>query len=96
MSEQNIIVNYKEIGQRIRTQRKKKMLTQGQLAELTGISLSFVGHVERGSRAVSVETLARLCKELEMDMHYIVFGDFSGYSANSSLLRELREILRRY
>lgn len=89
-------MNYKQIGQRIRTQRKNKMLTQEQLAGLTGVTLSFIGHIERGTRAVSVETLARLCKALEMDMHYIVFGDFSGSSVNSDLLNDLRELLKRY
>ena len=70
------------------------MLTQEQLAGLTGVTLSFIGHIERGTRAVSVETLARLCKALEMDMHYIVFGDFSGSSVNSDLLNDLRELLK--
>ena len=96
MNEQQIFVEYIKIGQRIRNQRKKKMLTQEQLAELTGISLSFVGHIERGTRAVSVETLARICKALEADMHYIVFGEFSGYNVNSELLHDLRELLNKY
>jgi len=34
MNEQEFIVNYIEVGKRLRTQRKKKMLTQGQLADL--------------------------------------------------------------
>ena len=74
----------------------RKILTQEQLADLAGISLSFVGHIERGTRAISVETLARLCKALETDMHYIVFGCSSGYSANSDLLHDLRELLKKY
>jgi len=53
-----------------------------------------VGHIERGTRAISVETLAHLCKALETDMHYIVFGCSSGYSGNSDLLHDLRELLR--
>ena len=72
------------------------MLTQEQLAGLLGITTSFVGHIERGARAVSVETLARLCKALEMDMHYVVFGCSSGYSVNSDLLNDLRELLKKY
>ena len=90
------MVDYKKVGQRIRNQRKEKGLSQEQLAELIGISLSFLGHIERGTRKASVETLARISKALEMDMHYIVFGHSSGYSANSELLRELRELVQRY
>ena len=74
----------------------RKILTQEQLAELAEISLSFVGHIERGTRTISVETLARLCKALETDMHDIVFGCSNGYSANSDLLRDLRELLQKY
>ena len=90
------IINHKNIGQRIRNLRKEKGLSQEQLAELIGISLSFMGHIERGTRTASVETLARISKALEMDMHYIVFGHSSGYSANSELLNNLKELLYKY
>ena len=90
------VVDYKRIGIRIQKQRKEKGLSQEQLAELIGISLSFMGHIERGTRISSVETLARISKALETDMHYIVFGCSSGYSVDSELLRELRELVQRY
>lgn len=90
------IVNYKKIGQRIQKRRKEKGLSQDQLSEQIGISLSFLGHIERGTRKASVETLAHICKALDADMHYIVFGHSSDYSANSELLCELRELVQRY
>ena len=91
--------NYERIGLRIRTQRKEKGVSQEQLAEQIGISASYMGHIERGTRIASVETLARLSKALEMDMHYIVFGHSSGYSARSEeleLLDDLRNLLQKY
>ena len=54
------IVDYEGVGQRILKQRKAKQLTQEQLAENAGISLSFLGHIERGTRVASVEMLAYL------------------------------------
>ena len=54
-------MDYKLMGQRIREHRKKKGLTQEQLAELIDISPSFMGHIERGSRCASLPTLVRLC-----------------------------------
>lgn len=72
------------------------MLTQEQLVGLIGVTTSFGGHIERGARAVSVETLARLCKVLEMDMHYVVFGCSSSYSVNPDLLHDLKELLKKY
>ena len=90
------IICHKNIGQRIQKQRKEKGLSQERLAELIGISLSFLGHIERGTRIASVETLARISKALEMDMHYVVFGYSSGYNTDSELLKGLRELLNRY
>ena len=93
------MVNYACIGQRIRRQRKAKGLSQEQLAEQIGVSLSFLGHIERGTRVASVETLARLCKALELDMHYVVFGYSSGYSPccdEARLLHDLKELINKY
>ena len=96
MNNQDNLVDYKKIGVRIRKQRKENELSQEQMAEQIGISFSFMGHIERGTRIASVETLAHICKVLEMDMHYVVFGHSSGYSVNSELLHELRELVQRY
>lgn len=57
-------MDYIAFGQRIRRFRKQKHLTQEALAELVGISASFLGHVERGSRIASLETLMQLCRAL--------------------------------
>ena len=91
------MVDYNKIGQRIREQRKAKKLTMEQLAEMVDLSLSYIGHIERGTRVVSVETLARLCEVLELDMHYVVFGCSSGYSARKmTLLNDLKELISKY
>lgn len=55
---------YIAIGRRIRSLRKANRLTQQELAEMADISLSFLGHIERGTRKLSVETLCRLAKAL--------------------------------
>ena len=55
---------HQHIGRKIRDHRRRKGLTQAELAERVGISLSFLGHIERGTRKLSVETLYELCKAL--------------------------------
>lgn len=57
-------MDYIAFGQRIRRIRKEKSLTQEALAEQVGISASFLGHIERGSRIASLETLMQLCRAL--------------------------------
>ena len=57
-------MDYIILGQRIRRHRLQKKLTQEQLAEQVGVSPAFLGHVERGSRIPSLETLMKLCRAL--------------------------------
>ena len=57
-------VLYQQISQRLRSLRKAQHLTQQDLARRTGLSASFLGHIERGSRVLSVETLLRLCQAM--------------------------------
>ena len=59
------MVDYKDLGMRVRTLRRKRSLTQEELAEQVGISASFMGHIERGSRVASLETLVALCNVLK-------------------------------
>jgi len=56
---------YKYIGEQVRRRRQLKKLTQDKLARAADISLSFLGHIERGSRKLSVETLIKLAQALE-------------------------------
>lgn len=57
-------INYKRLGMKIHDLRKEQGFTQEQLAEIMGISLSFLGHIERGTRVLSVETLKKVCMAL--------------------------------
>lgn len=70
-------IDYVALGKRIRAERKKQNLTQEQLAELAGISDSFMGHIERGGRTLSIETLARLANALHLSIEYIVCGEYN-------------------
>ncbi|MBE5811114.1 MAG: helix-turn-helix transcriptional regulator [Clostridiales bacterium] len=66
------MVDYKDLGERIRTLRRKRSLTQEELAEQVGISASFMGHIERGSRVASLETLVALCNNLKTTPQYLL------------------------
>ena len=70
-------IDYKELGKRIRAERRRQDLTQEKLAELADISDSFMGHIERGGRTLSIETLAKLANALNLSIEYIVCGEFN-------------------
>ena len=68
-------IDYKSLGKRIRAERRRQDITQKKLAKMTDISDSFMGHIERGGRALSIETLARLANVLSLSIEYIVCGE---------------------
>ncbi|HVZ67047.1 MAG TPA: helix-turn-helix transcriptional regulator [Patescibacteria group bacterium] len=53
-----------EIANRIRRLRKKKELTQEQLAEKVRVSTTHIGLVETGKRRASLKTLQRIASAL--------------------------------
>ena len=62
------------IGKRIVALRKKRSLTQAQLAELLGISIKHCSSVERGVSSFSLELLIELCKIFDVSLDYLVLG----------------------
>jgi transcriptional regulator with XRE-family HTH domain len=56
----------KELGKRIREIRKIKGLTQEELGEKANLNYKFVGELERGKVNVSLDSLVRISKALEI------------------------------
>jgi len=50
-------MDYIDLGRRVKDLRRKQNLTQEALAEKLNMSASFLGHIERGTRIASLETL---------------------------------------
>ncbi len=87
-------MNYEKLGERISQQRKLAKMTQQDLAQAAGISFSFLGHIERGTRKASIETVVAICNVLKISPN-ILLQD----SLNADLLgqdRDLSEGQRRF
>ena len=69
------MINYSEMGYRIRMARKSRNLTQEEAAECCDVTASFYGNIERGEKAMSIETLAKVSKGLNVSADYIMFGE---------------------
>ena len=65
-------MDYRDLGMRVRTVRRQMGLTQEELAERVGISASFLGHIERGTRVASLETLVAMCNTLNVSPVYLL------------------------
>ena len=58
-------MDYKFVGKRIRERRSAMGFTQERLAERIHKSCSFVGHIERGTRKLSLETFFEIAEALQ-------------------------------
>lgn len=61
-----------ELGKKIRKCREDMCLTQEQAAELCGISPSFYSNLERGSRAMSLDTLMAISEAFSVSFDYLL------------------------
>lgn len=85
-------LNYLQIGQNIKTLRSEVGLTQEKMAEICEISTSFLGHIERGTRKLSLETAVKIADCLQISMDALLMEgkktDFSVLSAANAILRK--------
>lgn len=97
------MLDYQALGQRIRSHRRALHLTQEALAERVGISASFLGHIERGSRVLSVETLVALCTTLSATPNELLGMEHTALAAQlpqrvtvsaASLLQGVTDLLK--
>ncbi|HYK04390.1 MAG TPA: helix-turn-helix transcriptional regulator [Thermoanaerobaculia bacterium] len=62
-------------GQSLRRLRTERGWSQERLAEAAGITLNYVGNLERGEQGPSLHVLVRLARALEIDLSVLV-SDF--------------------
>jgi len=55
-------MDHAALGKEIRKRRRALSLTQSEFAAQAGVSLSFLGHIERGSRKASIDTLVKIAQ----------------------------------
>ena len=96
---------FAQMGKRIKQQRILARMTQEKLAEKAGISLSFLGHIERGTRRASLDTVIRICNALKVSPNMLLqdsldsdlLRDSAGLSAtHRRLLREIADNIVQY
>jgi HTH-type transcriptional regulator/antitoxin HipB len=59
----------KELGQLIREYRKKRQMSQAQLAEAVGVNRRWVVQVEQGKTSTDLRTLLRALRVLHAELH---------------------------
>lgn len=63
---------YKNLGIRIKEQRKKKKFSQEKLAEMCNLGTSYIGIIERAEKRASIITLVKIANALEISTDYLL------------------------
>lgn len=64
----------KVLAEAIRRRRKEMGITQERLAELSALHHNYVGEVERGEKNISVDTLVRISRALDIPVAELLRG----------------------
>lgn len=72
------------LGQRIRTYRLKKALSQEKLAELSELHTTYIGQLERGEKNPTILSLLKISAALEISIEKLL-ENMSEYQNNKSI-----------
>lgn len=84
-------MNYYEIGQRIRKYRKASNLSQEQLAEKVGISVTHMSHIETGNTKLSLPVLVDIADTLSVQTDAIIYE--TPQNNKTTVKQELADII---
>jgi transcriptional regulator with XRE-family HTH domain len=65
---------YKIVGDAVRAERLKAGLSQEQLAEKCNLARNYIGNIERAEKRISLETLSRVAKALNVKPENLIRG----------------------
>ena len=82
-------IDYVALGKRIKEKRIERKLTQEQLGEICELSSAHVGHIERGTRILSVDVLFKISQALKVSVDYLLFDSID----NNNILNSIAPIL---
>lgn len=74
MKTQTVDDVYKELGKRIYEARKKRKMSQEDLADASDLDRSHVGYLEQGRRRPTLSTLYKIAKVLDMNLEQLFKG----------------------
>lgn len=83
-----------QVAARLREARRKRALSQAELAATAELKQSAVSHYESGRRVPSLEHIIRLAKALEISVEFLIGAD-SSPSYSGGISAELAALLEK-
>ena len=85
-------MNYKHLGENIKTVRKFKRITQQELADAIGINLQSLSRIERGVNYPTFETLEKIMTILDVEPNALLSGEWKNTSpTEKNIMNFLKE-----
>lgn len=86
-------LDYRAIGQRIRSSRLRRELTQEVLAELTNLSNQHISNIETGSTKLSLQTLVKIANVLDTSVDELLCDSIRNVKSvyDGEIMRELKD-----
>lgn len=73
-----MVLDLKQLGQKIKEVREKSNLTQEQLAERVDLSVTHISAIENASSGISLQALANIAEDLGVSMDWLIFDQAGG------------------
>ena len=80
-----------KFGKRLKEIRKRKGLTQEQLADLMGMEVNNISYLEQGKHLPKKENLEKLCQALDVEPKELF--DFGYMKTKAEIITELNETI---
>jgi transcriptional regulator with XRE-family HTH domain len=80
------------LGDSIREVRKKRLLTQRELAEKLGVTNTYLSAVENGSRKPSRKLLSKICESLDVEESVLQFLAIDESTIDQKKLANFRQM----
>lgn len=84
-------LNFEYIGEKLRSIRLSKNLTQEYIANITDVNTSHISNIENNRVKVSLSTLVGICNALDTTVDYILCDEYNDSSSaiEQEILHEL-------
>lgn len=90
-------IDYAAMGERVRQARRLLDMTHGELAKKVDASTPFIGHIERGEKKASAETIVALSCALEASTDWLLMGrDNHCDWQRCGLFEDFKALVQRY
>ena len=86
------MVDYEEVGKRIRYCRRRKGITQEQLAFEINTSAAYLSNIERAKKKPSLQKLIQIAEVLEVSIEELVSPSSDSINTSANVLGQIMQV----